>query len=282
MPSEPTAYVYVPVKIPQDTAVILNKLDSFFRAADDLKNLGESLANQLRTRAQDSNYKLVAFIVFAKAFKTFQAALLLCISRYGSDALSLCASLFENVVDLLYMAKAAVIRPLRYLQFEQVEKFFRAEKVLEKKRLPRGRRERYQSYQKTLGPQIAKVLKHFPRRGKGWSQKTLAERCKALGGGAEIDYNEKYWIYCGHKHTLPMAVSGWTIEVTAGKLDLTTGPDPKEVFNAATESANLFLQLCLIIDDAFKLGERRAIDAAFKKLKDAADSVARDHPELLR
>jgi hypothetical protein len=46
--------------------------------------------------------------------------------------------MFENVVDLLYIRKAPVKRSRRYIQFKQVEKLLQTQKVLRKKRLPRG------------------------------------------------------------------------------------------------------------------------------------------------
>jgi hypothetical protein len=222
----------------------------------------------------------VAYILFTKAFKTFQAAQILSLCGYGSDALSLCASLFENVIDLLYIGKAPVRRPRRFLQYEQVAKFQQTEKMLRKKRLPRGRRAVYRSHQRSLAPQTVKLLKYFTR-GQGWSRKSLSERAKALGVKAEADYNEHYWIYCGHKHTLPMAVSGWTVEAAGGKTDLTHGPDAKEVFNGVRESVGRFIQLSLIVDDSCKLSLRPHIDKLSGSFMQAATSVAQKYPELL-
>jgi hypothetical protein len=276
-----TEYVAVPVRIPQDIAAELAKLGDLVDVANEIKDLGTTVLEGLREGQGGSNYKLVAYILSAKAFKTFQAAQLLCLCGYGSDALSLCASLFENIIDLLYMGKAPVLRPLRYMQYEQVEKFWKAERLLSRKRLPRGRRNAYRKHHQTLAPQTAKLLKYFPNKGKGWSQKSLFERAKALGVAAEVDYNEKYWIYCGHKHTLPMSASGWTIELPEGGIDLTQGPDAKEVFNGMSESATLFWQLCVAIDDAFALSLKPRIEEIWKKFKDATEAVVQKYPELL-
>jgi hypothetical protein len=124
-------------------------------------------------------------------------------------------------------------------------------------------------------PQTAKLLKNF-RNDKGWSSNSIYARAKALGAGAELDYLEHYWIYCGHKHALPLAVSGWTIDV-AGGTDVTSGPDAKEVFNGVTESAKRFLQILLIIDDAFALSFRPRID----KLAAALNKAVRDDDDSL-
>jgi uncharacterized protein DUF5677 len=281
MSSEPDIeYLPVPAKIPRETATELAKLTDLFTTANDVKIVGVELLEGVLGKRTDSNYALVAYILFAKAFKTFQAAQILCLCGYGSDALSLCASLFENVIDLLYIGKAPVRRSLRYMQYEQVAKFLQIEQILKKKRLPRGRRKAYLQYRHVFAPQTAKLLKHF-KNDKGWSCKSLYARARALGRLAELDYQEHYWIYCGHKHTLPMAVSGWTVEV-AGGTDVTHGPDTKEVFNGLTESVARFLQLSLIIDDAFALSLRPRIDKLLATFRDASASIAQRYPELLK
>ncbi len=281
MAQTPGGYVDVPFKIPSEIAAKLSKLDEVVEGLNELKEAAEALLDRMRSKVTDSHYKLVAYIIFTKGFKTFQAAQLLCRSGYGSDALSLCASLFENIIDLLYIGKGPVRRAMRYEQFEQVEKFYKARKILKKKRLPRGVRKRYVGYMRSLTPQVAKLLQHFPDDNKGWCQKSLFQRAKALGVRAELDYNEKYWIYCGHKHTLPMAVSGWMIDLPDGSLDVTCGPDAKEAFNAVKESAELFLQLCFVIDDIFSTSLKTEIESAQRKISAAAEAVRQKYPELL-
>jgi hypothetical protein len=89
-----------------------------------------------------SDFKLAAYVVLIKGLKTFHAIQTLCRCGFGSDALALCGSLFENVVDLAYMGLAPVRRPLRFMQFEQVGKYHQLQKSLRQKRLPRGERKR--------------------------------------------------------------------------------------------------------------------------------------------
>ena len=281
MSQNPGDYVDAPFKIPLETATELSKLDEFVDGLNALKKVAEALLDRMRSTVTDSHHTLVAYIIFIKGFKTFQAAQLLCRSGYGSDALSLCASLFENIIDLLYIGKAPVRRALRYEQFEQVEKFYRARKILKKKRLPRGVRERYVGYLRSLAPQVAKLLKYFPDDSKGWSQKSLFHRAKALGVRAEVDYNEKYWIYCGHKHTFPMPVSGWVIDLPGGSVDLPYGPDAKGAFSALKESAELFLQLCFITEDVFSPSLKTEIEGVQAKISAAAEAVRQKYPGLL-
>jgi hypothetical protein len=157
----PVEYVSVAAKIPRGTAAELAKLSDLFTAANDITVLGTELLEGMLGKRADSDYTLVTYILFTKAFKTFQAAQLLCLGGYGSDALSLCASLFENVIDLLYIGKAPVRRSLRYMQYEQVAKFLQSERVLKKKRLPRGRRNAYRHLSSHSDAPNGKTVEEF-------------------------------------------------------------------------------------------------------------------------
>src|SRR3974390_2069419 len=123
-------FVPAPFSIPREFAVELVKMGELLDVGDDAKNLGKAILDHLHGKKRDSNYKRVAYLLFAKCFKTFQAAQSLCRCGYGSDTLSLCASIFENVIDLLYIRKAPVHRSRRYMQYEQVEKLHQAQKML--------------------------------------------------------------------------------------------------------------------------------------------------------
>jgi len=265
--------------IPRELAVELTKMGGLLDACDDAKKLGEAILDLLQGRKRDSDYKLVAFMIFAKCFKSFQAAQTLCRCGFGSDALSLCASMFENVVDLLYIRKASVKRSRRYIQFEQVEKLLQAQKVLRKQRLPRGRRKAYRAFERNLSTQVSGLVRHFPNPHTGWSQKSLFQRAKSVRG--EIAYYERYWIYCGHKHTLPMAAIGWTVTLPDGKPSLTIGPDIKEVYSGALSSAEEFLRMCKLFDHDLRLGLAAGIAKAETDLERIAVKVRTEHPELV-
>lgn len=265
--------------IPRELALELTKMGELLDAGDDAKKLGEAILDGLHGRKRDSDYKLVAFLIFAKCFKSFQAAQTLCRCGFGSDALSLCGSMFENVIDLLYIRKAPLKRSRRYMQFEQVEKLLQAQKVLRKKRLPRGRRKAYRAFERNLKKQVSGLIHYFPNAHTGWAQKSLFQRAKSVGG--EISYYERYWIYCGHKHTLPMAAIGWTITLPSGRPSLTIGPDIKEVYNAALSSAEEFLRMCKLFDHELQLGLASDISKVQADLERVAVKVRADHPELV-
>src|SRR5207247_746021 len=109
------------------------------------------------------------YVLFSKAFATFLAVRNLCLVGCGPDALGLCASLFENLVDFTYIRQAPTSRSRRYVRFEEVDKYYQAQKILQRKRLPKGTRKRYHGYLKFVTPFATKYLKLFPKQRDGWS-----------------------------------------------------------------------------------------------------------------
>lgn len=271
-------YVPVPFGIPQGFAIELQKAAGLLDAGTSALQTAQSVLAAVQTAGIDSEHKFVAYFIFTKALKSAHAVQVLCRCGCGSDGLSLCAVLFENVVDLLYIGMAPVRRSRRYCQFENVDKYFQAHKILGYKRLPRGRRKTYKRYVQSLLPQVAQLLKYFPKTGKGWAQKTLFDRAKAVG--AALAYQELYWIFCAHKHTFPMAATGLVVSTPTGESEITTGPDMKSVCYAGEESTALLLRLCLILDTVFNLSLRAEINARSSELQRAAASVRREHPSL--
>jgi Family of unknown function (DUF5677) len=273
-------FVPAAFSVPREFALELVKMGELLDLGSDASEIGNAVMQRLHGRARDSDYILVAYLLFTKSYKSFQAAQALCRCGCGSEALSLCASTFENVIDLLYIRKARVRRSRRYMQYEQVEKLIQAQKVLRKKRLPKGRRKKYREYERKLLADTAKLVKYFPNPHKGWSQKSLFDRAKAVRG--EVAYYERYWIYCAHKHTLPMAAMGLTITSASGRPNLTVGPDIKEVYHAALSSTQEFLRFCLVFDHDFALGLASDIRTIQVELARVAEKVAQEHPELLK
>jgi hypothetical protein len=271
-------YVSAPFVIPEDFAAELRNAADLLDAGTKALQTAQSILAAMQTVGLDSEHKFVAHFIFTKALKTTHAVQVLCRCGCGSDGLSLCAVLFENVVDLLYIGMAPVRRSRRYCQFENVDKYFQARKILGYKRLPGGRRIVYKRYERNLHPQVAPFLKYFPKAGKGWAQKSLVERAKAVGAG--LAYQELYWIFCAHKHTLPMSAVGLTASTTTGESMLTTGPDMKMVCHAAEQSITLLLRMCSMVDSVFGLSARAEIDAQFSELQAAISVVKHEHPLL--
>jgi hypothetical protein len=171
-----------------------------------------------------------------------------------------------------------VRRSRRFCQFETVEKFYQAKKVLKQKRLPKGRRKKYTQYLNDLQSQVNGVLKYFNDPRKGWSQKSLFQRAQAVKAG--LAYQELYWVFCAHKHTLPMVASGLTENRSDGYFLQTYGPDTKGVCDAAEHSTRLFLQICLAVEMEFKLSFRDAIVQETSRLQSTVAALRKAHPDL--
>jgi hypothetical protein len=241
-------------------------------------SLSQSVLNGIGTNGIDSEYKAVTYFIFAKALKTANAVQILCRTGFGSDGLALCAVLFENLVDLLYIGASPKRRATRYFQFENVEKYFQAQKILSYARLPKGRRNIYRRYESDLLPQVCPLLKYFPKKTRGWSQKSIYERAKEIKAG--LAYQELYWIFCAHKHTLPMSAIA-TTEITAtGDALAITGPHIKGICDSIEQSASMLLQICMTVDRVFTLSLRSQIETCLVDLSNAVAAVRRAHPIL--
>jgi hypothetical protein len=117
-------YVHPPFDIPRGLHDDLTRLGPLLDVASAAQHVGQHIFTDLLVgTAIDTNLKVVTYVIFGKAFKSFQAIHTLCLSGCGSDALAMCGTLFENYVDLQYLRQAPILRPKRYIQYEQVEKY---------------------------------------------------------------------------------------------------------------------------------------------------------------
>jgi len=274
----PSKYVPAPFAVPAGLQNQLIQAADLMDASAAALSLSQSALNGIGSRGIDSEYKAVTYFIFAKALKTANAVQILCRTGFGSDGLALCAALFENLIDLLYIGASPRRRATRYFQFENVEKYFQAQKILSYPRLPGGRRKIYRRYESDLLPQVRRLLRYFPKRAKGWSQKSIYERAKEVKAG--LAYQELYWIFCAHKHTLPMSAVATTEITVSGDTLAITGPHIKGVCDSVEQSASMLLQICTIVDRVFVLSLRSQIETCLVDLSNAVSTVRRDHPML--
>jgi hypothetical protein len=271
-------FVPAPFTVP---AVFVNELS---QAATLLDAGASALSTAQRVMAAigdtgiDSDHKSLVYFIFGKALKTANGVQVLCRCGYGSDGLSLCAAIFENLIDLLYIGIAPKTRARRYFQFENVDKYFQARKILAYKRLPKGRRKIYRRYESNLLPIVRPLLKHFPDSKGGWAQKSLYQRAKAVKAG--LVYQELYWIFCAHKHTFPMSAIGTTISNTTGESRVITEPHIKGVCDAVEQSGTLLLQVCMVVDQVFGCVLRSEIDKSLFALQDSATTLRQHNLRL--
>jgi len=277
MSTATTTHVPAPFQIPVTLMTDLQKLEPLITVCIEIHDLAREIRTKhLVGKLTDSDHKIVAWFMFAKSFKTFQSIVNLCLSGCGADALSLCAGLFENMVDMLYIGQAPLRRPARYIQFEQVDKFYQIRKILSRKRLPQGWRKRYKDYEATVSPVATKYLKHFKNRN-GWSQKSIADRAQAVG--CELEYRELYYILCAIKHTSPAGSVTVVTESVKGPEPI-YGPNIKGVYDACLYGGHYFLRICAIFQRVFTLHLESQIKTLDEKLAKSAAKVYEEHREV--
>jgi hypothetical protein len=268
-----------PFLIPRSILSDVERLGPLLNVGSEIAALVHTtISRDLAGQSMNScDFKLAAYVLLIKGLKTFHAIQTLCRCGFGSDALALCGSLFENVVDLAYMKLAPVRRPLRFMQHEQVGKYLQLQKSLKQKRLPRGERKTLKRYLTNIAPQVGKLLKYYPDPGSGWAQKSIRQRAKAVG--LLFEYENLYWVFCGHKHSLPMAVPGFFV-TTEDEPESAAGPNARGIYHATLHSTDYLLRLFVLFIQAYSVNKETELKKLAKSLGDAAIEVYQKHPDL--
>lgn len=283
-------YVQVPVEIPASVMDDLSKLGELFDATRDAAQLGQSIIERLGREREETGFRsdleTVAYVIFGKGFKTFHAARILCVCGCGTDALTLCASLFENLVDLLYIRRYPEPRARAYLAFEQVDKYYQAKEVLQRSDLTEEERCSWRSRLDWVSPHFEQHRDMFPIQscwckssgdGSKPAKVTIRDRAEEVGFGKA--YNIFYSIFCSYKHTAPSAAAGFMFQHDDG-VDAILGPNVKGVYNATMHSARYILDLCGVFQGVYKLGMEAEVKALIKRIEETGAQVLRAQPDL--
>jgi|GEM_PF-1879341 len=282
-------YVHAPVEIPSCVLDDLAKLGELLDVTREAAQFGQSLLERVGGERErtgfSSDLETIANVIFGKGFKTFHSIRILCLHGCGADALVLCGSLFENLVDLLYI-RQDLSRAHNYLAFEQVDKYYQAKKVLSRTDLTEQERNTYEEYLRELRPQVKDSLGMFPTKSCWWkvtnegskpAKLTLRDRADAVGFGKQ--YDTFYYILCSYKHTSPAAASGFMVQQATG-VDVIVGPNVRGVYDAALHSARYFLDLSGVFQDVYGLGAEAEVKALIHKLLQTGDRVLHAHPDI--
>jgi hypothetical protein len=273
-----SAFVPVSFGIPESFARELAAVNDLLDLSALASQTGDLIFREMLTAGVDTEYKGVVAMMFAKALKTANSTQIVCRSGCGSDGLSLCAVLFENLVDLLYIGQSPRRRSRRYAQFENVEKLYHVQKILQAKRLPKGVRKVYRRYEKELLSMAGPLARYFPKKSKGWSQKSLFDRAKSIG--AKRAYNELYWIFCAHKHTLPMSAIHTTTLHESGRSVPISVPHMQGVVDAMEQGAKHLLQIAIVATHVFRLSHEPALRALISSIETEVSTLRRNRPDL--
>lgn len=264
--------------IPRSVDEELANAGTLFNVAAKAASLGyEVLRKHVKGREADTDYKKVGYLLFAKGFKTFTSIQNLSRSGCGSDALALCASLFENHVDLLYVGKDPVHRSRIFLQYESVEKYHQAKKILNHPDLDAKQRVYFQDQVKKLDPLVSGLLSQYVNASLGWSQKTLKARAGEVNLG--LAYDLLYWIFCTQKHTQPGGATGFVIATRTG-FDVVSGPSVRGVGLAVFHSTQSFLLLCSAFEQIYSLDFQAARAQIFSELLSSFNTLESEHPGI--
>lgn len=271
-------YVSPPFQVPQSLMDDIAKLGPLLNAGTKVIDLGKALISKTDGK-RPSNVSLAtaSYVIFCKGFMTYQTIQTMCRLGCGSDSLSLCASLFENYIDICFIAKTKKKWADKYLEFEQVEKYYRACQVLGHKRLPHGWRNQYTQYRKELHPQVKRLLGSYPNKSSGWSQKSLKQRAKAVNH--KLEYLIHYWVFCAHKHTLPMVAGGLVLKSRTG-IDLVYSPNVKGVCSAAFYSGQYFLEICEEFQNSFDIDFTDQIELLRSEIRKAEGLIRKKYREI--
>ena len=209
-------------------------------------------------------YKGIALYFFAKGRKTYQSIKLLCLDKLAEDASVLTRSLFEMVVDLVYVGQEPSRRVL-YCEYEIIQK------VKLHRKLEEGKKKNDPWCIKILASkgqaQLEAELKEYERvkgnypnkdRWSGESRKDIAEK---IGMGWQ--YNYVYFILSALAHTSPTAVDSYLRFNTSGTLEYRNS-EPGDVERVWNTASIYFLIIINCLNDAFRL----CLDDKIKKIDD--------------
>lgn len=273
-----TPYVSPSFAIPESLAEDLEKLGALLDASARIKEYGQELFEKhLMGKIADSQYRIVGYLLFAKGYKTLLTVQNLCRVGCGSDGLALCATLFENYIDLAYIGRDPDPRSRMYVQYEFVEKYLQAKKLLRHNSLEDELRKYFRERMVELEPRASGLLAQYPNPSKGWAQRTIRERATEIG--KELEYDLFYWIFCTQKHTQPAGITAFVVGDESGT-DVVRGPSMKGVAHAAFWSSMYFLRLCAAFEPVYGLHIKERISQLSQELVAASEETRKAHPEI--
>jgi hypothetical protein len=210
-------------------------------------------------------HKGIALYFLVKAQKTFESIKLLCLNGFADDASILTRSLFEMVIDLLYVDQERGARARLYCEYEIIQKIKLHEKLKKNedswsKRILESKNE---SQLEEALKEYERVKKNYPEPDK-WSGKSKKKMAKDIG--MEWQYEFVYHILSGIAHTGPNAVSHYMSYKDDGSIEFLSSQQ-KDIERVWNTSCIYFLILLDRFNDAFGLGldeEIKKIDAQLK------------------
>lgn len=179
-----------------------------------------------------------AFLV--KATKTLKAITILCKQGYGEDAVILSRSLFDMLVDILYITRFKLDTMAdRYELYDDVwlaKAFSPKGKSRNLKKLIRQRERKLQPDDKTLeeiNRKATKVMKRFKYRSDTWRPENLYNMAVKVKLGPL--YQTMFKLHSQVVHTAPRIINNYAV-INNGHLNYTYQPSHKHISDALFSS----------------------------------------------
>jgi len=217
-------------------------------------------------------YKMLATFFFAKGWKTFQSIYLLCSRQFAEDAAILVRSIFEMVVNLLYISKDPQNRALLFVEFDYIERQKRLDRLSKSPDDPWG-----QALLKSVDPATIETLvseynRVRARYPKDWLWSGESTKKMASDVGLAFHYDWIYWVLSDLAHTSPRAVKEY---ISGGRDGLTVGVESteKDIDRVWFTACRYFLILVDKKNEALGLG----FDDSIRTLTDTLVAIPARH-----
>ncbi|MFA6522722.1 MAG: DUF5677 domain-containing protein [Patescibacteria group bacterium] len=241
-----------------------------FKVKNDIRSKYKALLSfnqELRTLADkilDKNQKMVGprdmFTAFAigKGYKTHGAILLLCKQGYGEDASILARSLYDLLINLLYIqADQTDGRAYRYFQYDWIlrKKMFTyvlekpeiMDKILERTNNPRPDDTTIKEVEEQA--KLSQEKNNYTERG--WSDKSLHDMSKEVG---RIDaYKTVYRLQCQLDHNATRSVNEYA-KHTQGGIVFEVGQSENWVEESLVIAFDFYYSILVAFNSQFKSG----------------------------
>ncbi len=206
-----------------------------------------------------------AFLV--KATKTLNAITILCKAGYGEDAVILARSLFDMLVDILYITRFKLDTMAdRYELYDDVwrAKALNAEgKSRNLKKLIRERMKNLQPGDETpeqLNTKAVKAMKRFKYRSDTWRPRKLTLYDMAVKVKLGSLYQTMFKLHSQVVHTAPRIINNYAV-IKNGHLNYTYQPSHKHISDALISSFTLTLGILKVFNELTHTISQESLDS---------------------
>jgi hypothetical protein len=214
-------------------------------------------ATKARRFNLDSAHKQVTFVLLVKAWKTYQAIVLLARSGFGEDATVLTRSLLNLVINARWISQAPANRISAYVDYDSVLKARFNRKIVEDPRLV-GRESRdpmaeFKNKQFELDAAAREATKrHGYNKKHGWSKKSIRDMANELG--MTIDYDSLYTLASDLDHSGIGSLDEYITVTPDGRIFVSGMPSQNWVRESWFGAHLLLIAIAKLADSVLDLG----------------------------